>query len=425
MSERIHFTHERLDGLEPAKEGKRAWYRDDKAQGLALMVTDRGAKTFYSVRWHPEKGKTEQLKLGRYPDLTVAKARELAGKTGAAIAEGRDPVGDRRKARKEATFGELFDWWRKRQDGRGRSSSYLKEADRQFKSYLQPLASTRAGLVTRPDVRKLHANVTAKHGPYQANRTLALIRAVYNLATNEEQFEGANPAAGIEPNSEVERERRLMPGEATKFFEALAAEPDQDIRDFTLLALYTGARRSNVAAMAWADLDLDSSSPTWQIAHTKNGLPQTVPLEPEEVEILRQRRANQSEPKPGRKRAAATSVPWVFPSRSKTGHLVDPKRAFKELLDRAGISDFRIHDLRRSNGSFQADEGVPESIIGKSLNHLSPAATKVYARTTLNPIKIAKRMALDAMHRASSGADADEDMKPDAAQRGGLEIVTH
>lgn len=64
----------------------------------------------------------------------------------------------------------------------------------------------------------------------------------------------------------------------------------------------------------------------------------------------------------------------------ESGHLVEPKKVWKTILDNAGIADLRLHDLRRPMGSWQARTGANMSVIGRSLNHKSTQTTAIYAR---------------------------------------------
>ena len=93
---------------------------------------------------------------------------------------------------------------------------------------------------------------------------------------------------------------------------------------------------------------------------------------------------------------------YVFASVGRTGHLVEPKGAWARILRRAGIGDLRIHDLRRTLGSWQAAAGVSLPIIGKSLGHKSAAATQVYSRLSLEPVAAAVDLAAMAIVRASA-----------------------
>ena len=83
-----------------------------------------------------------------------------------------------------------------------------------------------------------------------------------------------------------------------------------------------------------------------------------------------------------------SSESWVFPSTSsKSGHYEEPKKAWKKLLENAQIENLRLHDLRRTLGSYQAIAASSLQIIGKSLGHKSIMATQVYARLNADPIR--------------------------------------
>ncbi len=171
---------------------------------------------------------------------------------------------------------------------------------------------------------------------------------------------------------EQSRDRFLQTDELPKFFEAIKAEPSELVRDFFLLALFTGARRGNVAAMKWADLDLELSQ--WRIPETKAGRVQFVPLSAPALAILKRRleTANGSE--------------YVLPSHGRTGHLAEIKTGWSRILKVAGIENLRPHDLRRTLGSYMAVNGASLSIIGAALGHTNASTTQVYARLTTNAV---------------------------------------
>lgn len=96
-------------------------------------------------------------------------------------------------------------------------------------------------------------------------------------------------------------------------------------------------------------------------------------------------------------RKLTSASEWVFPGRGKSGHLEEPKTAWKRILKRAELTDLRLHDLRRTLGSWQAATGASLPIIGKSLGHKSLAATQIYARLDLDPVRAAVNKATSAM----------------------------
>jgi integrase len=216
-----------------------------------------------------------------------------------------------------------------------------------------------------------------------------LLHAMFQRAIDKRWWKGENPAHGVDRFKETSRDRFLRADEMPKFFEALAQDPNVDVRDYFLLSLLTGARRSKALAMRWQDINLDRAE--WRIpqeANEKNVA--MVPLMPEAVAILK-----------ARKQDAENDAVFVFPGTGKSGHLVEPKKGWQRVLERAGLSDLRIHDLRRTLGSWQARSGASLAIIGKSLGHKSQQATAIYARLDLDPVRASVEKATAAMLEAA------------------------
>lgn len=230
------------------------------------------------------------------------------------------------------------------------------------------------------DFGKLHTEIGTEH-PTTANRVIAMASSLFGYAKEHRLFKGVNPAHDIKKFPETKRDRFLQSDELPAFFKSLSEEPNGMLRDYFLISLLTGARRSNVQEMQWSDIHLERGE--WRIPTTKNGDSQTVTLTAEVVEILRARQGN--------------NPTWVFPGTGSTGHIVEPKKAWKRVLERAGISNLRIHDLRRTLGSWQAKTGASLVIVGKSLNHKSPSTTAIYARLDLDPVRESVDRATGAM----------------------------
>jgi len=88
-------------------------------------------------------------------------------------------------------------------------------------------------------------------------------------------YEGPNPCRGVKKFKEASRDRYLQPGELRPFFAALAEE-EPIWRDFFLLCLFTGARRGNVAAMRWDDIDIEGGLWRLPAEETKGAEPIVV-----------------------------------------------------------------------------------------------------------------------------------------------------
>jgi integrase len=384
MSEqsRFSFTKSRLAALEPPAQG-RVYHYDLGMDNLALCVTSAGSKVFYRIG--RINGAPVRMKIGPFGALSVEQARTACKKLTGQIADGRDPHAERKATKAQPTLQDLFEHWMTHARAHKKPRS-VKEDDRQYHFFLDDLKNRRLATITKSELQAKHVKI-GKDKPYQANRMLALIRAMFNKADSI-GFDGPNPTRGIKKFKERSRDRFLLPDEVPLFFQALQSE-SQLFQDFFMVCLLSGARRSNVASMAWPDLHLESA--LWRIPDSKNGLPLMVHLPVKAVEILKRRREE------------ANGSPWVFPGGRKNpgGHLEDPKGAWKRVRSASGLGDLRLHDLRRTLGSWQAIAGTSLAIIGKSLGHKSQQATSVYARLTHEPVVKSVNAATDAILEAA------------------------
>lgn len=385
----INFTKAAIESLPQPATGSKYYY-DSKVSGLAIWVGASGVKTFYLYRKVDRR--PERIKIGRYPDLTVDQARNRAMTLNAEISGGANPAELKRARRAEMTFGELFEEYYKNHSVPNKKTA--AEDRQKFDRYLASnvegvnLASRQLSAITKLDIAQLFNKISVEH-KITANRVLALVSSIFGKAIEWDIWSQINPCQGIRKHREISRDRFLQPDELPKFFEQVLAYPNTTIRDYILLSLFTGARRANVLAMRWDDLYLDRAE--WRIPETKNGTPQTVPLVPEVVDILRVRK----------ELPECADSPYVLPGSGESGHLVEPKKAWSAILDKAGIKDLRLHDLRRTMGSWQAGTGANLSVIGQSLNHKSTATTAIYARLWMTPVRNSMETAATAMLQAA------------------------
>jgi integrase len=390
------FTEKRVASL-PKPSNGRAYHYDAKITGLAVCVTATDTRVWYLLR--KLRGQTVRIRLGTTAELTVDQARTRAADLLGQIARGANPHAAHLALRGEPTLGHLWSYWLENHAKKHKRS--WKEDERQYNSFLKRWSGRKLSAISRAAVQKLHKDVGTANGHYAANRMLAMLSAMFgkNMEhASELGYRGENPAKGIRRFAEEKRDRFLSADELARFLQALHQEPSETMQDFFLVALLTGARRANVQAMRWEDVNLEWAS--WSIpgAVSKSGQTIMVPLVPAVVAILK------------RRRQADSGSPWVFPSYGKTGHVVEPKAAWKRILLRAGLSDLRPHDLRRTFGSWQAISGASLPIIGKSLGHTQPSTTAIYARLQMDPVRQSVETATTAMlatDRTQSGEAAN------------------
>lgn len=397
MSEQVNFTQALIAKVQPPQNGKRIVLRDSKIAGLVCRISGKGVKTF-SVFRRTKGGQPERVTLGRFPDVSVEQARSRAIKIIAAITDGKNPAEVRRAHRAEPTFEEFFNEYLERYSKHNKRS--WKTDEDLYRLYLKnPLGKKKRSAISKADLSALHSSIsrqvweprknkeTKREPAYKkttANRVLSLVSAVFRWSIRTGQY-SENPAQGLQKNPENQRTRFLLPEELSKFFKSVAVETNTTVKDYVLLSLYTGARRGNIVAMRWDQISFRQK--IWCIPRSKNNEPVIVPLTKEALAILKARQGNNSE--------------FVFPGPGKHGHIIEPRWGWRRILKRAGINNLRIHDLRRTLGSWQAITGSSTAVIGKSLGHKTQQATAIYARLTLDPVRESVERATQAMFSAA------------------------
>jgi integrase len=389
--QRIKFTKTAINGLPLPTNGKRETYYDVDVPKLAIRITHTGSKTFYVIKRTGTR--MTWVKLGVFPDMTVEKSRLAAESILGQFASGADPAAAKRSFKAEPTLSMLFAEYGERH---GNKKLSWRDDQQRFRDYLQrPLGKLKVSEVSRAAVARVLSDAE------QAGKSAATVRQIRALASIlfskaiEWGYLQSNPVKGIKVQGNVvHRERFLQAEELPRFFAALSNEPNTKMSNLILMALLTGARLTDICSMHWNEINLNSK--IWRIPRTKNGTSQNVTLSEPAIAILESRQEK-------------TAGSFVFPSASKSGHVTDPKKAIKRVLEAADIpygrnvkNGFIFHDLRRTLGSWQAIKGASLAVIGKSLNHSSVQATQVYARLSDDPVRQSVNTATAAMLEAAN-----------------------
>ncbi len=380
MTKKINFTQTLLSTFPPPKKGTRTYYYDSKVPGLGIMIFPSGTKTFFLYKRIHDK--PVKVKLGRFQEISVEQARNLAFRNLNDIANGIDPNEEKKKLRNQSTFKELAERFIN-EYSKHRKKSWKNDLG-YYTNHLKLLDRKNLSSITPTFLEKLHNNIKTDKGLYAANRVLALLKTMFNKAIDW-GYSGSNPTSKIKKFAEKTRDRAIQPHELKKFFESLKRESNIFFKAYIYMSLLTGARRQNVLSMRWQDINFGDCE--WIIKDTKNGEPHTVSLVPQAIDTLKELEKY-------------SGCEWVFPSHtSKSGHLEEPKKAWKRLLERADISDLRIHDLRRTMASWQVRTGANSFIISKTLGHKTQQATAIYARVSRDVARESMENAVNAMFK--------------------------
>jgi len=309
--------------------------------GLYLVVQPTGAKS-WAVRCR-HHGRSRKFTLGRYPLFGLAEARNAAIKLLRSISEGRDPA--RRPA---GSIEDLVQQFLDRYAKRRYRPNTLREADRVFRRILAKWSGRKISSITRADIRAFLDGIEA---PVMANLFHKYLRKLFAWAVDQDIVDNS-PATGVKkPHQPRSRDRVLTDDELRRLWLA-AGKIGFPFGPLVQILALTGQRRGEVAGMRWNEI----AGATWVLSaeRTKNGKVHAVPLSHQAAAII------DTLPRVG-------DYIFSFGVKPVIG-FVAPKRA---MGDFAGLSDWRLHDLRRTVASGMARLGVSLPVIEKVLNHTS------------------------------------------------------
>ncbi len=306
--------------------------------------------------------------IGTYGVLTLDQARGAARSELAKVeTEGADPVATREQERQSETVRDLCTAYLDRYAKVHKKS--WSEDERRINNRILPVwASLTAQAIKRADVAALHSKIGTKEGhPYEANRVRELVAKMFELAHRWGFVpeDHRNPAQGIDDYKETKRDRWVTHDELPRLAQAINEEPNASARAALWLYLLTGARKSELLKAQWADVDWTRAE--LRLPDTKTGRVHDIPLSPPAVALLRDLPQTEGNP-------------YVLPGKLPGAHLVNISKPWGRVRTAAGIEDVRLHDLRRTVGSWLAQSGNSLHLIGRVLNHSNQSTTAVYAR---------------------------------------------
>ena len=403
-------TKRGIDGFKYAGGWDVRW--DTEVPGFGVRVYPTGKRAF--VLSYRVQGRKRLMVLGRYgADLTLDQARDKARKERVRVKEGTDPIEEKRKVAQGETFADLEHEFIERH-AKPHKKTWETDRDRLTRHVPVSWRRRKVGTISRRDVAKVHAEI-GETRPYEANRFLDLLRVMFSFARLQEIGIGTtadNPAEGIRKFEEQKRKRFAQPHELPLIAGAIDAESNIYIRSVIWCYLLTGARRDELLARRWDEIDWAGAR--IRLTDTKSGEAQAIPLSAPAIAILqavprqeknpfifcgtRARRPLVNINKPWRRiRECATVRFWALydtdpnvPAlverlsgeleREPTYQECRNAAAADEIELPAGLVDLRLHDLRRSVGSWMTADNVDLNRIKDALRHANISTTLTYAR---------------------------------------------
>ena len=342
----------------PAQE----FHRDSVIPGFALRVTSAGAKSF--IVEGRINGKVKRKTLGRYGHLTVEQARNLAMDFRSQVRHGKDPIAEHRaKVVRGTTLLQAFeDYLATRKNLREATvADYRRSINGAFADW-QDKALTE---FTKDMVELRHRSLGLR-SPARANNALRLLRAIFNHARKKYEDAQGNPIILVNPVDRlsdnrawynVERRQTLIkPHQLPAWYTATWKLSQETTRDYLHFLLFTGLRRSEASRLPWEDVDFGDR--TFTVRDTKNHRDHTLPMSDFVYELLKRRHE-------------ARTSPYVFPSESERGYLIEPRTAVVRVAELSGVP-FTLHDLRRTFITIAESLDIPGYALKRLMNHKDP-----------------------------------------------------
>jgi integrase len=361
----------------PATGNRVSW--DEAVKGFGARVTAAGARGFVLKYRRKADGRQRQFTIGSFPDWSVAAAREEAKRLKREVDGGADPVGEDQATRTAATMADLCERFLVDYVPRKRPTTQRVYKQQIAADIMPAFGRSKVAAVTHADIDRWHHQLSAR-APTHANRTLAVLSKMFGLAIRW-TWRTDNPCRGVERNQETKRHRYLTGVELARLATALVELSDQDAANAVRLLLLTGARRGELLAARWVDIDLDAGVWTKPGGTTKQKTEHRVPLSTAAVQLL-----------VGMRKQAADDSEWIFPARGG-GHRPHINEAWIRLRKAADVPDVHLHDLRHTYASVLASSGLSLPVIGALLGHTTANTTLRYAHLFDDPLRAATERA--------------------------------
>lgn len=407
---RVRLTAGRVQAFACPAGKSQAFLWDTEAPALALRASPTGRKTYvFESRLN---GATIRVNIGTLADWPIEKARAKAQGLKRLVDDGTDPrelerqqVADKaaKAAQVTADAVTVGDAWRryiaegspKRRDAwKPRYvADMAKMADpggekkkrgqgQTLPGHLAPLMAWRLSDVTE-DALTVWFKTESRRSKHQATRALMMFRGFLRWCSTEPALRtlvdrDAGKAPAIMDNLPESKRRTdaLEAAQVAGWWTGVAQLSNPSASAYLRALVLTGARREEMAALKWSDVDF-----RWQklTIADKVGDTRTIPL----TAYLSWMLANL----PRGKGADGKPSPYVFASASKSGRIADPRSSHEKALQSAGIDALTLHGLRRSFSLLGEAAGAPAGAIAQVMGHRPSATAEGYRPRSVDALR--------------------------------------
>lgn len=399
-----------VDATMPASKPLFVW--DSDPVGFGLKVSPSGRRSFV-VQYRiggGRAGRSKRYTIGSYGSLTVEQARIEAKRILGLVALGQDPADLKQSGRRDMTLSALCQLYLDEGMSRKKPSTIATDRGRIERHIIPLLGSKKVKDISRTDAQRFLNDVAAgrtaadertrprgraivRGGKGTATRTLGLLSGILSFAVDRGIVD-VNPVHGVKAFPSRQFERFLSNEEIQRIGTAMAAAAargtNRTALDIIKLLILTGARRGEIEALQWREVDFELGY--LRFADSKTGQ-KVVPLNQPAHDLLGAR-------------AASRVSEYVFPAvRGTEGHYGGTVGVWRKLRAEAGLPTLRIHDLRHTFASVGASSGLPLFTVGKLLGHATTATTSRYAHLAEDPVREASNVIAAKLAAAMDGSE--------------------
>ncbi len=389
-------TKQRVDGL---AAGETLW--DTELTGFGVR-RQRG-KPVYILKKRVN-GIQRQFQIGQHGSpWTPERARKEALRLLYEIYSGTDPAKIRDEKPKTTLIQDLCVRYLEDYALPHKKESSAQEDERLVRNHVIPLiGQLDLKTVTTEDIERFASNVrsgehlpsnrnhrldcqvgtVARGGPGAANRSLALLSKMFNLA---EKWSlrpgGSNPVRHVTRYKEKKKERFLIADELARLSSTIKRiEETKSASPYAIAAIkllmLTGARKSEILELKWEYIDFER-----KLIHLLDSKTGKKPIYLSDVAIDVLHDVPRME-----------GNPYVIVGAKAGAHLVNLRKTWCRVCDDAEIDGVRLHDLRHTFASFGASSGLSLLMIGRLLSHKRLTTTERYAHLLDDPVREANEI---------------------------------
>jgi len=392
---KLHLIKTEIDRLPIPAKGTRKEYFDTELPSFGLRVTDKNKVYFVMSR---VGGKLSRVTIGKHgvitPDAARKEAREHLVNMGKGVDVNRQKAAERVKGITLAKAME--DYFTSKpllRPGTVRTYKCLLE------NWLGDWQKKPLDQITKTDITRRHLKIAGSDdcGEVTANNVMRTFRAIYNHAQAiSDDALPPNPVRVLGTSRQwfrVDRRQTVIQEHELKpWHDAVMVLDSPVARDALLLLLLTGCREKEILCLSWDEVDMQAKTITIPGERTKNHRPHTLPMSDKIFEIMNQR-------------LALKEGLWVFPGISKTGHIVEIKRAVDKVVKVSGVQ-FCLHDLRRTFSTL-ADQLCTRAEVDRLTNHVNPGdMTGGYIIYPVEQLRAPMQKITDRIMKAGKGKEA-------------------